>query len=485
MRITVSDADLERIDADALVVPVFEGDNPSEGSLQELNNLSHGQVARLFERGEIDGKRDRWALLHNEGAALLLYGAGRVENSAISLQRMAGGTARVIAPRGMKSAAFLLDERIDLHLQTRAIIEGLEMGQMEGNLYATDQRKRKIERLILASKQSFAFDDAISAGAAMAEAANLARRLGYEPGNVMTPSELSRRAEEMALSEGLSFESFDETEIKRMGMGAIAAVSRGSDESARLIVMGYNLEDQTDEELTALVGKGITFDSGGISIKPASNMDEMKYDMGGGAAVIGAMQAIARLRPRARVMGVVPAAENLPSGRAVKPGDVIRSLSGKTIEVVNTDAEGRLVLADAITYAISRGATRIIDVATLTGACVVALGEARAGILGTDQALIDALIAAGERTGERLWQLPADNEYGDMIRSDIADIKNTGNRFAGAITAGMFIKNFAGRLPWAHLDIAGTAWLEREKPYLARGATGFGARLLADFIVNP
>ncbi len=483
MQITVSDIDVERIDADAIVVPVFEGDNPRTGSLQKLNSFSRGQIARLFERGEITGKRDRWALLHGEGAALLLYGAGGIDDSAIRLQRMAGGAARVIAPRGMKSVAFLLDERIDIYLQTRAIIEGAEMGLMEGDFYASDQRQRKIERLILASEQPISLDDAIRTGAAMAEAANLARRLGYEPGNVMTPSELSRRAEEMALYEGLSFQSFDEAEIKRMGMGAIAAVSRGSDESARLIVMGYNL-DQPGTELTALVGKGITFDSGGISIKPAQDMDEMKYDMGGGAAVIGAMQAIARLGPRARVLGVVPAAENLPSGRAVKPGDVIRSLSGKTIEVANTDAEGRLILADAITYAISRGAARIIDVATLTGACVVALGEARAGILGTDQALIDQLIRAGERTGERLWQLPADNEYGDMIKSDIADIKNTGNRFAGAITAGMFIKNFAGRLPWAHLDIAGTAWIEREKPHLARGATGFGARLLAEFIIN-
>ncbi|MEW6210668.1 MAG: leucyl aminopeptidase [Acidobacteriota bacterium] len=485
MHITASDIDPAQIDADAIITPVFEGDDPREGSLQELNNLSGGKVASLFERGEIAGKRDRWALLHIEDLALLFYGAGKMESSSLSLQRMAGGAARALVARGMKSVAFLIDERIDPHLQARAVIEGAAMGQMETNLYANDRREREIERFILASKQSFAFDDAIREGAAMAEAANLARRLSYEPGNVMTPSEMSRRAEEMALREGLSFESFDEAEIKRMGMGALAAVSRGSDESARLIVMGYNLDDQTDTELTALVGKGITFDSGGISIKPASNMDEMKYDMGGGAAVIGAMQAIARLRPRARVLGVIPAAENLPSGRAVKPGDVVRSLSGKTIEVANTDAEGRLVLADAITYAANRGATRIIDVATLTGACVIALGEARAGIMGTDQGLIDALIRAGERTGERLWQLPADNEYGEMIRSDIADIKNTGNRFAGAITAGMFIKNFAGRLPWAHLDIAGTAWLEQEKPHLARGATGFGARLLADFIINP
>jgi leucyl aminopeptidase len=482
MQITASDVDPEQIDADALVIPVFEGDDPREGALREMNHLSAGQVARLFERGEIQGKRDRWALLHVEDLALLFYGAGKMEASALRLQRMAGGAARILAARGMKAVAFLIDERIDPQLQARAAIEGAAMGQMETSLYASDHEEREIERLILASKQPF--DDAIRAGAAMADAANLARRLGYEPGNVMTPSELSRRAEEMALTEGLSFESFDETEIKRMGMGALAAVSRGSDESARLIVMGYNLDDPTLEDLTALVGKGITFDSGGISIKPAANMDEMKYDMGGGAAVIGAMQAIARLRPRARVLGVVPAAENLPSGRAVKPGDVIRSLSGKTIEVVNTDAEGRLVLADAITYAAGRRATRIIDVATLTGACVISLGEARAAVMGTDQELIDSLMRAGERTGERLWQLPADNEYGEMIRSDIADIKNAGNRLAGAITAGMFIKHFAGRIPWAHLDIAGTAWLEQEKPHLARGATGFGARLLADFIIN-
>jgi len=213
-------------------------------------------------------------------------------------------------------------------------------------------------------------------------------------------------------------------------------------------------------------------------------MEDMNYDMGGGAAVIGAMQAIARLRPNVRVIGLVPASENLPSGRAVKPGDVVRSLSGKTIEVVNTDAEGRLILADAITYAIRRGATCVVDAATLTGACVIALGETRAAVMGTDQRLIDDLIAAGEQCGERLWPLPLDTAYGEIIRSDIADVKNVGNRTAGSITAGYFLKHFAGSVPWAHMDIAGTAWFEKERPYIAKGATGFGVRLMTNFVLN-
>ncbi len=319
----------------------------------------------------------------------------------------------------------------------------------------------------------------------MAEAANFSRRLGFEPGNVITPTELANQAREMAAREGLFCEVLDEQQMKELGMGALLGVARGSEEPARLIVLGYNLpEAGAPGELIALVGKGITFDSGGISIKPADGMEEMKYDMGGGAAVIGAMQAIARLKPDARVLGVVPASENMPSGRAIKPGDVVRTLSGKTVEVANTDAEGRLILSDAITYSINRGATTVIDIATLTGACVIALGEVRAAVMGTKQELIDELIKTGESCGERLWQMPLDNEYGELIRSDIADIRNIGNRTSGAITAGWFLKHFAGSTEWAHLDVAGTAWFEQAKPFMAKGATGFGARLLANFVLN-
>jgi leucyl aminopeptidase len=505
MQINGSRKGLSEIDEDVLIVPVFEGENPREGALAALDHLTRGAVAGVFETEEVEGKRDQWALLHETGELqarrLLLYGAGKLDEvSTIRLQQLAGSAIRKISSRHFKSVAFLVRSGLDRASSVRAIVEGASLAQVKGDFYRTEKtERREIERLTLVSEtpvsesaESADFDEAIKVGTVMAEAANFARRLTYEPGNIMTPTELARHAEEMARREGLPCEVIGEDEMKQLGMGALLAVSRGSAEPARLITISYDgasdgqsgSDEASSKEVIALIGKGITFDSGGISIKPAENMDEMKYDMGGGAAVIGAMQVIARLRPKATVIGIVAASENLPSGRAYKPGDVLRSLSGKTIEVINTDAEGRLVLADAMTHAITRGATKIIDVATLTGACMVALGEVRAGVMGSDQGLIDDLIEAGDQCGERLWQLPTDREYGEMIRSDIADMKNIGNRLAGAITAAMFLKNFAGSVPWAHLDIAGTAWLEKEKPYMARGATGFGVRLLANYILN-
>jgi leucyl aminopeptidase len=496
MEITASQKSLSEIDEDVIVVPVFEGETPREGALAALDHLTGGAVAQVFESREVEGKRDRWALLYNTGGLrarrVLLYGAGKADRTTpLSLQQLAGAVVRLLTQRGVRSAAIFISDKLDALTSARAYAEGALLGQINGDLYATkDEPAHQIERLALASPLTSAtdFQSAISLGVTLGEATNFARYLGNEPSNFMTPSELARQAEQMAAREGLAVEVLGEDELKQMGCGALLAVSRGSMEPARLIILSYNPEGDTrpaeGEELIALVGKGITFDSGGISIKPAQHMEDMKYDMGGGAAVIAAMQAIARLGPPTRVLALVPASENLPSGRATKPGDVVRSLSGKTIEVINTDAEGRLVLADAMTHAISRGATRIIDAATLTGACVVALGDVRAGVMGTDQKLIDDLIRAGDESGERLWQLPVDKEYAEMIRSDIADMKNVGNRVAGAITAAMFLKNFAARLPWAHLDIAGTAWLEQAKPYMAKGATGFGVRVLTNYVLN-
>jgi leucyl aminopeptidase len=498
MKITASSASLAEISDDVLIVPVFEGESPLDAknspALASLDHITSGLLESVFEGGEMSGKRDRSVMLRKAGnlsaARLLLYGAGKRESvSPLTAQRLSGAAIRTLPSRGVRSVGFLLREGLSGESIARSIVEGVILGQVRGDIYRSDDEPRsEIETLHLISETPDAphLEKAIAAGADMAEAANFARALGFEPGNILTPTELARRAEEMARREGLGFELLGEDQMKEMGMGALLAVSRGSQEPAQLIVLVYEPEDapSKSDELIALVGKGITFDSGGISIKPADRMDEMKYDMGGGAAVIGAMQAIARLKPRIRVLGVVPASENLPSGRAVKPGDVVRTLSGKTVEVVNTDAEGRLILCDAITYSISRGATTIVDAATLTGACVVALGDARAGIMGTDSQLIDDLMKAGDDCGERLWPLPLDKEYSDMIRSDIADIKNIGNRSAGAITAGCFLKHFVGDKPWAHLDIAGTAWTDRQKPYLARGATGFGSRLLANFVLN-
>jgi leucyl aminopeptidase len=505
MKITGSRTILGEIGEDVLIVPVFEGETPRDSedapALAALDHLTRGAVRSLFDDGEMTGKLDRWVLLRDAGPfstkRLLFYGAGSAEKiDSLSIQRLAGAALRTLIKHpGIRTAAFLITRKLEREALVQAIVEGALIGQMNGELYRSNgQDASNLETLDLISElpESPDFEQAIKAGIAMGDATNFARVLGYEPSNVMTPTELALRAQKMAESEGLGFEALGEDEMKRLGMGALLAVSRGSQEPARLIVLTYDppassadgQDDRVSGELVALVGKGITFDSGGISIKPANKMEEMKYDMGGGAAVIGAMQVIARLRPNVRVIGLVPASENLPSGRAVKPGDVVRSLSGKTIEVVNTDAEGRLILADAITYAINRGATCIVDAATLTGACVIALGDVRAAVMGTDQNLIEELVRAGEQCGERLWPMPLDKDYGALICSEIADVKNVGNRTAGSITAGYFLKHFAGTVPWAHMDIAGTAWTENEKPSIAKGATGFGVRLMANFVLN-
>ncbi len=492
MDIRISGKKLNEVESDVLIVPVFEGDSPATGGLAVLNEATHGLVASLFDSGEVKAKRDHAMLLHTGSAIktrrVLFYGGGKSEGlTALAVQRLAAAAIRKLLTYGFSSVTLLLTAPLEPPTSVQALAEGAMLGQMKGNLYHTDEddsQPIKSLEFLCASPETDALHQALETAKVMAEAANFARHLTFEPGNELTPTKLAEQAAGMAAREGLACTVMDESEMKQLGMGALLGVSRGSEEPAKLIILRHEPEGAEAAQLIALVGKGITFDSGGISIKPANGMEEMKNDMGGGAAVIGAMQIIARLKPNVRVMGVIAASENMPSGRSYKPGDVLRSLSGKTIEIINTDAEGRLVLADAITYSITQGATRIIDAATLTGACVVALGNVRAAVMGTDQQLIDDLLRAGEACGERLWQLPIDKEYGDMIRSDIADVKNSGGRYAGAITAGMFLKMFAGTVAWAHLDIAGPVWYEEEKAFMARGATGFGARLLASYVLN-
>jgi leucyl aminopeptidase len=296
----------------------------------------------------------------------------------------------------------------------------------------------------------------------------------------MTPTDMAERAREIANEFGLSVDVLDEARMEQEGMGSLLSVSRGSEQPAKLIILKYtpaNVATDT-RELLAFVGKGVTFDSGGISLKPGENMELMKYDMTGGATVMGAMRAIAQLKPPIPILGVAPCTENLPSGKATKPGDVVKAMTGKTIEVINTDAEGRLILADAIAYAKKLGATKVIDMATLTGAVSIALGDVNAAVLGTDQELIDEIITAGREVGEKFWQLPLDKEYSKQIKSDIADIKNVGGRKAGTITAAAFLKEFADGISWAHLDIAGTAWGDEAKPYRSKGPTGIAVRTL-------
>jgi leucyl aminopeptidase len=321
---------------------------------------------------------------------------------------------------------------------------------------------------------------AVARGRILGQCSNLARELANEPGNVLPPREFARRATALAAEAGVHTEILDETQIEKLGMGLLIGVGRGSAEPPRVMVFRYDPPGAPATPVLGLVGKGITFDTGGISIKPAEKMEQMKDDMAGGAAVACAMRAIALLKAPIRVLGIVPTAENMPGGKAIRPGDVLTSASGKTVEVINTDAEGRLILGDGLWYARQLGATHLVDVATLTGAVVVALGKVTSGIFGTPEAWVERVRTVANRAGDRMWPLPLFDEYKDQIRSDIADIMNTGGRAAGSITAAMFLKEFVGDVPWAHLDIAGTAWADEAKPYLPKGPSGVAVRTLAN-----
>jgi leucyl aminopeptidase len=351
--------------------------------------------------------------------------------------------------------------------------------------HTSDKTESHLESMILAAGDGDLEEvkRGVDRGRIVAEAANFAREVINEPSNVLTPTELARRAEETAKDYGLEFEALDEAQMKELGMGALLGVAQGSAEPAKLIVMRYTPKSESKETI-AIVGKGITFDTGGISIKPADGMEKMKYDMAGGATTIAAMRAIAQLKPEVNVLGIVPATENMPGGRAQRPGDVVRAMTGKTIEVINTDAEGRLVLADAVAYARKLGATKIVDLATLTGAVSIALGDVYVAVLGSNQEWVDRIIAAGKKAGEKIWELPLDKEYREQIKSEIADIKNIGGRKAGTITGAYFIREFVEDTPWAHLDIAGTAWNENKKPHLAVGPTGVCVRTLVNLVCD-
>jgi leucyl aminopeptidase len=372
-------------------------------------------------------------------------------------------------------------------------VEGALMSLFDPDKYRTSEKEeRLIERLVVIAQgaDEAALKRGAERGRIIGESVNFTRDLANEPGAYMTPTIMAERARAIASEFGLEVDVLDRERMEQEGMGSLLSVARGSEEPPTLMILKYTPEgyngnggaDGHKEELLAFVGKGVTFDSGGISIKPGENMELMKYDMTGGATVLGVMRAVAQLKPPMPLLGVVPATENLPSGKATKPGDVVRAMSGKTIEVINTDAEGRLILADAMSYAKKLGATRIIDLATLTGAVSIALGDVNTGILGTDQELIDEVIAAGREVGEKFWQLPLDKEYTKQIKSDIADIKNVGGRKAGTITAAAFLKEFADGISWAHLDIAGTAWGDDAKPYRSKGPTGVGVRTLLNLI---
>jgi leucyl aminopeptidase len=477
------------IECDALVIGVHEGERPNEGTLAEFDKRAGGVLASLIETKEFTGKAGETAYIHNPGdlraRRVLLIGAGKQEDfSTDHVRRMAGTAARTLRGKKARTFAFLRRSQLPLGASAQAATEGGLLALFDPDKYHTsDKPEHHLETMILITSEGDTdeLQRGIERGRIIAESANFAREIVNEPSNLMTPTELANRAQAVAKEVGLEIDVLNQARMKEMGMGALLGVAQGSEETPQLIVLKYHSATPSDETI-AIVGKGVTFDTGGISIKPAEGMEKMKYDMAGGATTIAALRAIAQIKPAVNVIGLVPAVENMPGGRAQRPGDVVRAMTGKTIEVINTDAEGRLILADAVAYARQLGATKIIDLATLTGAVSIALGDLYAAILGNNQDWINQVIAASKQAGEKLWQLPLDKDYREQIKSEIADIKNVGGRKGGIITAAYFIREFVEDTPWAHLDIAGTAWNDSNKPYLSVGPTAVGLRTLVQLV---
>ncbi len=466
-------------------------------TLLTANGAVQAAAAAVLTSGEFKAGANETVLIHAPAGLaakrLLVVGLGKQSKVTVHGVRNAAGTAvRFAKPRGIREIAFALPQlQSETLLHAMAAVEGAIVGDFDPDTYRTDRKDQSIESFTLAvpaDADRAALESAAVEGTIVGESQNFARSLVNEPGNKLTPTILGQRAAEMAQQVGLECEVHSTAKLHELKMGAFWAVAQGSAEPPALIVLRYTPEGAADSPVLGLVGKGITFDTGGISIKPADNMDRMKYDMAGGAAMIGAMRAIALLKPKVRVIAVVCAAENMPSGTAQKPGDVQTAMPiapdkpGKTIEIVNTDAEGRLVLADGLTYARRLGATHLIDAATLTAAISVALGKITGGVFSNDDATYSKFDAALQISGEKFWRLPLGEEYADLIKSDIGDIKNTGGRFGGAITAAEFLHVFAEDTPWIHLDIAGIAWVEDARPYIAKGPSGAAMRSILEWV---
>jgi leucyl aminopeptidase len=454
-------------------------------------------AADLIASGEVTGKIFETVLLHAprglKAKRLLIIGGGKAKSfSAYELRKAAGTAVRFLKPKGVRKLAFLAPSGLAAWNGSggavKAVVEGALVGDFDPDTYKSDRKDQSMHEFTVvaaANGNQAECERALAEGRIIGESQNFTRELVNEPGNRMTPTVLANRARRMCeelKSPHLKCEILDADAIRQLKMGAFWSVAQGSDEPPALIVMRYSPPGAPEKPVLGLVGKGITFDSGGISIKPADGMEKMKYDMAGGAAMIGAMRAIALLQPKINVIGIVCATENMPSGKAQKPGDVQIAMSGKSIEIINTDAEGRLVLADGLYYARQLGCTHLIDAATLTGACVVALAGVNAGAFSNNEEIYQRFSKALQESGEKMWRLPLDGEYQELIRSNIADIVNSGGRWGGAVTAAMFLKEFVDETPWIHLDIAGVAWMEENKSWIAKGPSGVPVRSLVEFV---
>lgn len=490
MEVHVVQGSITEIESDALVVNLFEGVTAPGGATGAVDQALDGKITELIQAGEITGKANKTSLIHTFGRIapkrVLVVGLGKSEDcDYIASAKAAGTAAKVLRDKGVRTITSIVHgagiggfEPLDA---ARSTVEGTIIALYRGGLYKTsDEDKNEVESFTIVEMDAgkiSEFEAGACEGVILADATNEARTVTNEPSNIMTPTALAERARLVAEEYSLGIEILDKEQMEALGMGGLLSVAQGSAQPPKLICLSYKAKGK--RPTLGLIGKAITFDSGGISIKPSEGMMNMKYDMAGGAAVIHAMRAIAELKPNINVLGMIPATENMPSGSAFRPGDVIKCYGGKTVEIVTTDAEGRMILVDAMTLAVEKGADYLVDVATLTGSCVVALGQNVTGIMGNDEWLLDNVTDAAMLAGEQVWELPMPPEYMDQLKSEIADLKNCGTRWGGALTGGLFLKEFVQDRPWVHMDIAGTSDSDTEEPYRAKGATGVAVRTLA------
>lgn len=489
MEIKVIAGDIVQIEADAVVVNLLEGEEIN-GATAAIDKALDGAIGSLISKGEIKGKFGEVGIIHTLGklpaSIVAVAGLGKRQNFNLDKVRaVAGEACRFLRKLNCHRIATVLHGAgigaIEPENSAQAIVEGSLLGLYEFVRYKKPEYE-DVKQILLVDREEGKLPNLERGshnGRIMAEATILARDMVNEPANHMTPTLMAEIAKEVADKHGLGVKVFDSGEMESMGMGALLGVAKGSSQAPKLITLSYKGDESCNSSI-GFIGKGVTFDSGGISIKPSEGMGEMKDDMAGGAVVMAALSAIAQLKPKVNVAVIVPATENLPSGSALKPGDIVKAMNGKTIEVISTDAEGRLILADALSYAVRQGLSPLVDVATLTGACRIALGTLYSGVFGNKQEQIDSVLQAADIAGERLWQMPMPEEYKEQNKSQIADVKNTGDRYGGAITAALFLSEFVSNTPWVHIDIAGTASSNKESGYVVKGATGVGTRTLIE-----
>ncbi|MBC7235444.1 MAG: leucyl aminopeptidase [Chloroflexi bacterium] len=496
MEVRVQRGAIQDISSELIVVNLFKGVSEPTGATGVVDRALGGAIRELIAVGDLTGEEGQTALLYPRGAIparrVLVVGLGERERFGLeTVRRVSAEVVRTVARLGVRDYHSIVHGAgaagLDAEYAAQAVAEGTVLGNYRYRGYRTqDGQDKTVDTLTLVEFSADALpvvERGARRGQIVAESACLARDLANEPANRLTPAGLAKFAKSIAEEVGLACDVLGEKEMESLGMGALLGVARGSEEPAQFIVLEHGaVEEGRELDTVVIVGKGITFDSGGISLKDREGMERMKYDMSGAAVALATARAAALLHLPLHVVALIPATENLPGGRAYKPGDVLTTLSGQTIEVISTDAEGRLILADALAYAERYRPKAIVDLATLTGGCIVALGHVASGLMGNDAELLAALKAAAARSGEKVWELPLFDEYKEQIKSDVADVKNSGGREASAIVGGLFLSRFVGDCPWAHLDIAGTAWADKEQGYLAKGATGWGVRLLAEWL---